>query len=67
MLSAICVPKSEINSFMCDPRFCSMKITEDVRKYAARQNFSDDEALKIGIEQDAREFTQAGAEIYSKA
>ena len=44
-----------------------MKITEDVRKYAAEQQLSEDEALKTGMEQKAREFTEAGAEIYSKA
>jgi len=45
---------------------CSMKITEDVRKFAAQQNLSDDEALKAGMEQKAREFAEAGSEIYSK-
>jgi phosphomethylpyrimidine synthase len=44
-----------------------MKITEDVRKYAAEQELSEDDALKAGLEQKAREFSEAGAEIYSKA
>jgi phosphomethylpyrimidine synthase len=52
---------------MCGPHFCSMKITEDVRKYAAQQKITDDEALAVGLEQKAREFTETGAEIYSKA
>jgi phosphomethylpyrimidine synthase len=52
---------------MCGPHFCSMKITEDVRKYAAEQGVSTDDALKIGMEQKAREFTETGAEIYSKS
>ncbi|HEV3148400.1 MAG TPA: phosphomethylpyrimidine synthase ThiC [Chthoniobacterales bacterium] len=52
---------------MCGPHFCSMRITEDVRKYAAEQKLSEDEALRAGMEQKAREFTEAGAEIYSKA
>ncbi len=52
---------------MCGPHFCSMKITEDVRKYAAEQGLSNDEALKSGMEQKAQEFAEAGAEIYSKA
>jgi phosphomethylpyrimidine synthase len=52
---------------MCGPHFCSMKITEDVRKYAAEQGVSADDALKIGMEQKARDFKQAGAEIYAKA
>ena len=44
-----------------------MKITEDVRKYAAEQQLSEDEALQSGMEQKSREFSEAGAEIYSKA
>jgi phosphomethylpyrimidine synthase len=52
---------------MCGPHFCSMKITEDVRKYAAEQQLSEDEALQAGMEQKSREFSEAGAEIYSKA
>jgi phosphomethylpyrimidine synthase len=52
---------------MCGPHFCSMKITEDVRKFAAEQKLSEDQALQAGLEQKAREFTEAGAEIYSKA
>jgi phosphomethylpyrimidine synthase len=50
---------------MCGPHFCSMRITEDVRKFAAEQKLSEDEALRAGMEQ-ASEFTEAGAEIYSK-
>ena len=44
-----------------------VKITEDVRKFAAEQKLSEDQALKAGMEQKAREFNKAGAEIYSKA
>jgi phosphomethylpyrimidine synthase len=51
---------------MCGPHFCSMKITEDVRKFAAEQKLSESEALKVGMEHKAREFAEAGAEIYSK-
>ena len=49
---------------MCGPHFCSMKITEDVRRYAAEQKVIEEEALQAGMEQNAREFTRAGAEIY---
>jgi phosphomethylpyrimidine synthase len=52
---------------MCGPHFCSMKITEDVRKFAAQQKLSEGEALKVGMEQKAKEFAEAGAEIYSKS
>jgi len=51
---------------MCGPHFCSMKITEDVRKYAAEQEISEAEALQTGLEQKATEFTESGAEIYAK-
>jgi phosphomethylpyrimidine synthase len=44
-----------------------MKITEDVRKFAAEQNLPEDDALKAGMEQKSREFAEAGAETYSKA
>ena len=43
-----------------------VKITEDVRKFAAEQKSSEDEALRAGMEQKAREYTEAGAELYSK-
>jgi phosphomethylpyrimidine synthase len=52
---------------MCGPHFCSMRITEDVRRYAQEQQLSGEDALKAGMEQKAREFNEAGAEIYSKA
>jgi phosphomethylpyrimidine synthase len=51
---------------MCGPHFCSMKITEDVRKYAAEQGITDETAIKRGLEQKATEFNEAGAEIYAK-
>jgi phosphomethylpyrimidine synthase len=51
---------------MCGPHFCSMKITEDVRKFAAEQKLCEDQALQVGMKQKAREFTEAGAEIYAK-
>ncbi len=51
---------------MCGPHFCSMKITEDVRKYAAEQEISEAEAIQIGLEQKATEFAESGAEIYAK-
>ncbi len=50
---------------MCGPHFCSMKITEDVRKYAAEQGLADEDALQRGMEQKAREFVQKGAELYT--
>jgi phosphomethylpyrimidine synthase len=52
---------------MCGPHFCSMKITEDVRKYAEEQKVSEQEALQKGMEQKAHEFVEKGAELYAKA
>jgi len=47
--------------------FCSMKITEDVRKYAAEQGVDDRSVIDHGLEAKAREFQETGAEIYSKS
>ena len=49
---------------MCGPHFCSMKITQDVQEYAAKQGFSQEEALQKGMEEKSREFTDQGSEIY---
>ncbi|QOJ24829.1 MAG: phosphomethylpyrimidine synthase ThiC [Gammaproteobacteria bacterium] len=51
---------------MCGPHFCSMKITQDVRDYAANQGVAEDEALTVGMAQKSAEFKEKGAEIYSK-
>jgi phosphomethylpyrimidine synthase len=51
---------------MCGPHFCSMKITEDVRKYAAEQGIAEEEALKRGMEEKSKEFVEKGAEVYSR-
>ncbi len=52
---------------MCGPHFCSMKITQEVREYAAQHNVNEVVALESGLKEKAEEFKQAGAEIYSKA
>jgi len=44
-----------------------MRITEDVRRYAAEQGLSEEAAVKKGLDEKATEFNEAGAEIYSKA
>ncbi|RXZ33696.1 phosphomethylpyrimidine synthase ThiC [Oxalobacteraceae bacterium CAVE-383] len=51
---------------MCGPHFCSMKITQEVREYAAQQGISEIAALKKGMEVKAVEFVKGGSEIYSK-
>ncbi len=50
---------------MCGPNFCSMKITQDVRDFAAQQNISESEAIERGLEEKSREFKQKGGNIYS--
>jgi len=52
---------------MCGPHFCSMKITEDVRKYAAEQGLKEEEAIRKGMEEKSKEFVEKGAEVYAKA
>jgi phosphomethylpyrimidine synthase len=52
---------------MCGPHFCSMKITQDVRDYAAKLGVDENAALEKGMEAKAVEFVRKGAEIYSKA
>jgi phosphomethylpyrimidine synthase len=50
---------------MCGPTFCSMRITEDVRKFAAEQGVDEEEALRAGMDAKAREFQERGSEIYT--
>ena len=52
---------------MCGPHFCSMKITEDVRKYAAEQAISEEDALQRGMAEKSQEFIEKGAEVYTLA
>ncbi len=49
---------------MCGPHFCSMKITEDVRKYAAEQGIGETDALAAGMAQKSVEFVESGSEVY---
>ncbi|MFZ5756974.1 MAG: phosphomethylpyrimidine synthase ThiC [Pseudomonadota bacterium] len=51
---------------MCGPKFCSMKITQDVRDYAARQGVAPEQAAEVGMEEKAVQFRDAGAEVYRK-
>jgi phosphomethylpyrimidine synthase len=49
---------------MCGPHFCSMKITQEVRDYAAQQGVGEDVVLEEGLRAKAQEFRDKGAEIY---
>jgi phosphomethylpyrimidine synthase len=44
-----------------------MRITEDVRKYAAEQGMNEEEALKRGMEAKSKEFVEQRSELYAKA
>ena len=50
--------------FDVGPHFCSMKITQDVREYAAQKESDEQTALGVGMKEKAEEFVAAGGEIY---
>ncbi|MGB7596128.1 MAG: phosphomethylpyrimidine synthase ThiC [Gallionella sp.] len=52
---------------MCGPHFCSMKISQDVRDFAAKEGLDDASALSKGMEQKAEEFVKLGSQLYRKA
>ena len=49
---------------MCGPKFCSMKISDDIRRFAEERGIAAGEALEAGMDEKAREFRQAGGELY---
>lgn len=51
---------------MCGPNFCSMKITQDVREYAASKDLDEQKALDKGMEEKAKEFRETGSNLYVK-
>ena len=51
---------------MCGPHFCSMKITQDVREYAAKLNMKPEDALEAGMQAKSTEFRVGGAQVYKK-
>jgi phosphomethylpyrimidine synthase len=52
---------------MCGPHFCSMKITQDVRDYAAEHGVDEARALDAGMADKAAEFRETGARVYREA
>jgi phosphomethylpyrimidine synthase len=52
---------------MCGPHFCSMKITQEVREYAAQKQIDEEAVIETGLREKAKEFQEGGAEIYVKA
>jgi phosphomethylpyrimidine synthase len=51
---------------MCGPKFCSMKITQDVRDYAAEHGIDDVEAIQLGLKAKSVEFVDKGGSVYSE-
>ena len=49
---------------MCGPHFCSMRISQDVRKYAAERGLSEESALQIGMAEKSAEFRGEGGRVY---
>ncbi|NND77979.1 MAG: phosphomethylpyrimidine synthase ThiC [Flavobacteriales bacterium] len=49
---------------MCGPKFCSMKITQEVREYAAKKGLEEQEAVLEGMKEQSEVFTEKGSEIY---
>ncbi|WP_227979390.1 phosphomethylpyrimidine synthase ThiC [Nocardia spumae] len=49
---------------MCGPKFCSMRISADVREYAEKQGLTDVEAIEAGMAEKSAEFADAGGKVY---
>jgi phosphomethylpyrimidine synthase len=52
---------------MCGPKFCSMRISQDVREYAATKGMDVATAVEIGLKEKATEFREAGSGVYQEA
>ncbi|WP_029191213.1 phosphomethylpyrimidine synthase ThiC [Paenibacillus elgii] len=50
---------------MCGPKFCSMRITQDIREYAKQHGLEDRAAIEKGLEDKSKEFKKAGGMIYN--
>ncbi|MGE7944949.1 phosphomethylpyrimidine synthase ThiC [Lysinibacillus xylanilyticus] len=49
---------------MCGPKFCSMRISQDIRNYAKDKDMNTTEAIHKGMQEKAEEFKKAGSQIY---
>ena len=49
---------------MCGPKFCSMRITQDLREYALQKGLDDESALREGLDEKAKEFRDSGGSVY---
>ncbi|MGI9026481.1 MAG: phosphomethylpyrimidine synthase ThiC [Burkholderiaceae bacterium] len=52
---------------MCGPHFCSMKITQEVRDYAAKQGIDEQAALRVGMQEKTVEFIRGGSKVSQDA
>ncbi|NNF28521.1 MAG: phosphomethylpyrimidine synthase ThiC, partial [Gemmatimonadetes bacterium] len=52
---------------MCGPKFCSMKISEDIRRYASERGVQTDQAREMGMDEMADRFRAQGSELYVPA
>jgi len=52
---------------MCGPKFCSMRITEDIRAFAEREGLAAQQAIDVGMKRMAGEFREKGSELYVEA
>ena len=52
---------------MCGPKFCSMRITQDIRDYAKAHGLDAAQGIAVGLDEKAREFREAGGKLYLKA
>ena len=52
---------------MCGPHFCSMRITEDVRRFAEEKGITAETSIAEGMAEKSKEFVEAGGEVYQKA
>ncbi|MDQ3679411.1 MAG: phosphomethylpyrimidine synthase ThiC [Actinomycetota bacterium] len=52
---------------MCGPKFCSMRISQDVRDYAAAHGVGDEDAIELGMKEKSAEFAATGSDVYVRA
>jgi len=58
--------KTALFCSMCGPKFCSMRITQDIRDYTEREGLDDHAALLAGMEEKARQFRDSGGHLYEE-
>ena len=64
--SAVCAARISLSRRSLGEGGCSMKITEDIRKYAAEHGITDAEAVESGMEEKRKEFVEKGSQVYAK-